>query len=84
MISEVSFEAGLPSPLYGVIDVIDRIRTGIEIDRENKLSLADHHRLIDAIDNFEDEFGYLPLEFEKWRNEEVEKMRRQIESPDFQ
>lgn len=33
MISEVSFEAGLPSPLYGVIDVIDRIRTGIEIDK---------------------------------------------------
>lgn len=77
MSSVVSFVAGLPSPLHGVIE---RIRAGIKNDKDGKLSLADHHRLIDAIDNFEDEFGYLPLEFEKWRDEEVEKMRQQIES----
>ena len=77
MSSVVSFVAGLPSPLH---NVIERIAADIKSDREDKLSLAGHLRLIDAIDDFEDEFGYLPLEFEKWRDEEVEKMRRQIET----
>ncbi len=80
MSNAVSFVAGLPSPLHGVVDRIDYIRAGIKSDRESELSLADHYRLIDAIDNFEDEFGYLPLEFEKWRDEALEKMRRQIET----
>lgn len=79
MSNPAAFTAGLPTP-KSHLNAIDFIKGSIECEKEGKLSLAGYLRLIDAIDDFEDEFGYLPLEFEKWRDEQIKEMRQQIEN----
>lgn len=64
--------------------VLKQLRTVIERDATGTTSLTEVSRAIDAADEFESEYGYLPVGFRNWRDKALKKIKRETEAVDNQ